>query len=69
LLLEHYVMLIRIRDVNVGFVLTVPERFIAGTYIQRLAPMLILPAEGDETGWSAQKVSNVHCMLSVGVMS
>jgi hypothetical protein len=48
---------------------TVPERFVAGSYIQRLAPMFVLPAEGDETGWSAQKVSNVHCMLTVGAMS
>lgn len=39
--------------------------FKEGSYIQRLAPMLILPTEGDETGWSAQKVSNVHCMLLV----
>lgn len=39
--------------------------FKEGSYIQRLAPMFSLPAEGDDTGWSAQKVSNIHCMLQV----
>jgi hypothetical protein len=62
-------MLIWMLDVNVGFVLQVSERLVAGSYIQRLAPMYILPAEGDETGWSAQKVGNIHCMLQVGAMS
>lgn len=39
--------------------------FVIGSYIQRLAPMLHLPPETDDTGWSAQKVSNIHCMLQV----
>ncbi|XP_049802866.1 general vesicular transport factor p115 [Schistocerca nitens] len=39
--------------------------FKEGSYIQRLAPMFYLPAEGDDTVWSPQKVSNVHCMLQV----
>ncbi|XP_069699958.1 general vesicular transport factor p115 isoform X3 [Periplaneta americana] len=39
--------------------------FKEGSYIQRLAPMFNLPPEGDDTGWSAQKVSNIHCMLQV----
>ena len=68
-LLEHFVLLIRILNVNVGFVLRVSEHFVAGSYIQRLAPMFSLPAEGDDTGWSAQKVGNIHCMLQVGAMS
>jgi hypothetical protein len=62
------VVLIRILDVNVGFMLQVSERSVAGSYIQRLAPMFDLPAEGDEVGWSAQKVANVHCMLQVGAL-
>lgn len=39
--------------------------FKEGSYIQRLAPMLVLPAELEETGWTPQKVSNIHCMLQV----
>lgn len=39
--------------------------FKEGSYIQRLAPMLSLPPELEETGWTPQKVSNVHCMLQV----
>lgn len=39
--------------------------FKEGSYIQRLAPMLTLPPELDETGWTPQKVSNMHCMLQV----
>lgn len=39
--------------------------FKEGSYIQRLAPMLVLPPESDESGWTAQKVSNMHCMLQV----
>lgn len=39
--------------------------FKEGSYIQRLAPMLILPPELDESGWTAQKVSNMHCMLQI----
>ncbi|KAJ9591959.1 hypothetical protein L9F63_001471, partial [Diploptera punctata] len=35
------------------------------SYIQRLAPMFDLPPEGDDAGWSAQKVSNIHCILQV----
>ncbi|PSN58147.1 General vesicular transport factor p115 [Blattella germanica] len=35
------------------------------SYIQRLAPMFNLPSDGDDAGWSAQKVSNIHCMLQV----
>lgn len=37
--------------------------FKEGSYIQRLAPMLVLPPELDESGWTPQKVSNMHCML------
>lgn len=39
--------------------------FKEGSYIQRLAPMFNLPPESDDTGWSAQKVSNIHCILQV----
>lgn len=39
--------------------------FKEGSYIQRLAPMLVLPPELDESGWTPQKVSNIHCMLQV----
>lgn len=39
--------------------------FKEGSYIQRLAPMLMLPPELDETGWTPQKMSNIHCMLQV----
>ncbi|PNF28010.1 General vesicular transport factor p115 [Cryptotermes secundus] len=39
--------------------------FKEGSYIQRLAPMFNLPPESDDTGWSAQKVSNILCMLQV----
>uniref|UniRef100_A0A2M3Z0T2 Putative er-golgi vesicle-tethering protein n=1 Tax=Anopheles braziliensis TaxID=58242 RepID=A0A2M3Z0T2_9DIPT len=39
--------------------------FKEGSYIQRLAPMLELPPEQDQTGMSPQKVSNLHCMLQV----
>lgn len=39
--------------------------FKEGSYIQRLAPMLILPPELEETGWSPQKASNMHCMLQI----
>jgi hypothetical protein len=38
---------------------------IVGSYIQKFAPMFELPADGSEDGWSAQKVSNSHCMLQV----
>lgn len=39
--------------------------FKEGSYIQRLAPMLILPPELEESGWTPQKVSNMHCMLQI----
>uniref|UniRef100_A0A1B0D1B3 Vesicle tethering protein Uso1/P115-like head domain-containing protein n=1 Tax=Phlebotomus papatasi TaxID=29031 RepID=A0A1B0D1B3_PHLPP len=39
--------------------------FKEGSYIQRLAPMFTMPPELEETGWTPQKVSNIHCMLQV----
>lgn len=39
--------------------------FKEGSYIQKLAPMFIMPPELEETGWTPQKVSNTHCMLQV----
>lgn len=39
--------------------------FKEGSYIQRLAPMLLLSPDLDETGWTAQKVSNIQCMLQI----
>lgn len=39
--------------------------FKEGSYIQRLAPMLIMPPELEELGWTPQKVSNIHCMLQI----
>ena len=39
--------------------------FKEGSYIQRLAPMFIMPPELEETGLSAQKVSNIHYMLQI----
>ncbi|GAB0092238.1 General vesicular transport factor p115 [Sergentomyia squamirostris] len=39
--------------------------FKEGSYIQRLSPMFEMPPELEETGWTAQKVSNIHCMLEV----
>ncbi|XP_037042026.1 general vesicular transport factor p115 [Bradysia coprophila] len=39
--------------------------FKEGSYIQRLAPMFIMPPEIDEVGLSPQKVSNMHCMLQI----
>lgn len=39
--------------------------FKEGSFIQRLAPMLSLPPELEETGWTPQKASNIHCMLQV----
>lgn len=39
--------------------------FKEGSYIQRLAPMLILPTDLEESGWTPQKVSNMHCMLQI----
>uniref|UniRef100_A0A336LCV1 CSON008957 protein n=1 Tax=Culicoides sonorensis TaxID=179676 RepID=A0A336LCV1_CULSO len=39
--------------------------FKEGSYIQRLAPMFLLPPEIEETGMTAEKVSNLHCMLQV----
>ncbi|KAG4065997.1 hypothetical protein HA402_001244 [Bradysia odoriphaga] len=39
--------------------------FKEGSYIQRLAPMFIMPPEIDEVGLSPQKVSNIHCMLQI----
>lgn len=39
--------------------------FKEGTYIQKLAPMFVLPEDIEEQGWSPQKVSNMHCGLQV----
>ena len=39
--------------------------FKEGSYIQRLAPMLVMPPEIEEIGMSPQKVSNIHCMLQI----
>lgn len=35
--------------------------FKEGSYIQRLAPMFVLPPEIEDCGVTAQKVSNLHC--------
>ncbi|KAL1494395.1 hypothetical protein ABEB36_010000 [Hypothenemus hampei] len=37
--------------------------FQEGSYIQKLAPMFVLPENIEEVGWSPQKVSNFHCVL------
>lgn len=29
--------------------------------------MFTLPPEGDDIGWSPQKVSNIHCVLQVNL--
>lgn len=42
--------------------------FKEGSYIQKLTPMFQVPNEVDDnnlSGWSPQKVSNVHCMVQV----
>ncbi|EFA08682.1 general vesicular transport factor p115 [Tribolium castaneum] len=39
--------------------------FKEGSYIQKLAPMFILPDNLEEVGWSPQKVSNMHCVLQL----
>ncbi|XP_055389702.1 general vesicular transport factor p115 [Condylostylus longicornis] len=39
--------------------------FKEGSYIQRLSPMFKISPETEETGWTPQKVSNMHCMLQV----
>ncbi|XP_045475896.1 general vesicular transport factor p115 [Harmonia axyridis] len=39
--------------------------FKEGSYIQKIAPMLILPDNLEEIGWSPQKVSNMHCVLQL----
>ncbi|KAF7273450.1 general vesicular transport factor p115 [Rhynchophorus ferrugineus] len=39
--------------------------FKEGSYIQKLAPMFILPDNLEEVGWSPQKISNFHCVLQV----
>lgn len=39
--------------------------FKEGSYIQKLAPMFVIPDNIEEIGWSAQKVSNVHCVLQL----
>lgn len=39
--------------------------FKEGSYIQRLAPMFVIPENIEEIGWSPQKVSNVHCVLQL----
>lgn len=39
--------------------------FKEGSYIQKLVPMFVIPADIEEQGWSPQKVSNIHCVLQV----
>jgi Uso1 / p115 like vesicle tethering protein, head region/Armadillo tether-repeat of vescicular transport factor len=40
--------------------------FKEGSYIQRLAPMLIISTDNeDDVGMTPQKVSNLHCMLQI----
>lgn len=39
--------------------------FKEGSFIQRLAPMFVLPDNIEDVGWSPQKVSNFHCVLQV----
>lgn len=39
--------------------------FKEGSYVQRLAPMFVIPENIEETGWSPQKVSNIHCVLQL----
>lgn len=39
--------------------------FKEGSYIQRLAPMFLLPDDLEETSMTPQKVSNIHCILQI----
>ncbi|RVE47137.1 hypothetical protein evm_008214 [Chilo suppressalis] len=39
--------------------------FKEGSYIQKMLPMFDATDDGEELGWSPQKVSNVHCMLQI----
>lgn len=39
--------------------------FKEGSYVQKLAPMFLLPDNIEEIGWSPQKVSNMHCILQL----
>lgn len=39
--------------------------FKEGSFIQKLAPMLTIPDNIEEVGWSPQKVANMHCVLQV----
>lgn len=39
--------------------------FKEGSFIQKLAPMFVLPDNIEDVGWSPQKVSNFHCVLQV----
>lgn len=39
--------------------------FKEGSFIQRLAPMFLMPPELEDLGWTPQKVSNIHCMLQM----
>ncbi|XP_053695521.1 general vesicular transport factor p115 [Sabethes cyaneus] len=39
--------------------------FKEGSYIQRLAPMFVIPPEQEEVGMTPQKVSNLLCMLQI----
>lgn len=39
--------------------------FKEGSFIQKLSPMFIITPETEESVWSPQKVSNIHCMLQV----
>lgn len=39
--------------------------FKEGSYIQRLAPMFIMPPDVEDTGLTPQKISNIHYMLQI----
>lgn len=42
--------------------------FKEGSYIQRLAPMFVLPPEIEETGMTAEKVSNLHSKTQLSLL-
>lgn len=39
--------------------------FKEGSYVQKLAPMFIIPENVEDIGWSPQKISNVHRLLQL----
>lgn len=39
--------------------------FKEGSFVQKLAPMFVLPENIEDVGWRPQKVSNFHCVLQV----